>query len=260
MLLALPYLFPHFFKEATWTTGKQVLHTIVVIVVVGFVNYLLSPLLVDTTYSWRDMFWFQGITLAIAILPVTVFTLWKQNSLLKKFEQQAVVLEKKLKEKLDAEKQKAPSALPQEKKIDFPAITLTGDYQGEKIVLQPEELYYITAANNYIKVYFVKNASLHGKDSDEKTPVKPSYSIIRMTMKKAEETLEAWPVLFRCHRAYIINLDKVEHVEGNAQGYKIQLVNTEELVPVSRNLHGEFSDKLLAIRDNPVLSAPGIDI
>ena len=69
-------------------------------------------------------------------------------------------------------------------------------------------------------------------------------------MKKAEEALEIWRCFFRCHRAYIINLDKVEHVEGNAQGYKVRLINTEESIPVSRNLNNEFSDKLLAIRSN----------
>ena len=116
--------------------------------------------------------------------------------------------------------------------------------------MPPDDLYFIAAANNYIKVYFIKNASRPGKDGNEAVPGKPSYTIIRMTMKKAEEVLEAWPGFFRCHRAYIINLDKVEHVEGNAQGYKIRLVDTEELIPVSRNLNNEFSDKLLAIRNN----------
>ncbi len=254
-LYTLPVLFPHFFREDTWTTGKQIVHTIVVIVLVGLVNYLISPFLVDTTYSWRDMLWFQGITLAIALLPVSVFTLWKQNTLLKKFEQQAMVLEKRLQEKLDAEKKRDGFTVPSQKKIDLPAIELTGDYHGEKIVLQPEELYFITAANNYIKVYFVKNAHLRGKDGDNMAQLKLSYSIIRMTMKKAEETLEAWPVFFRCHRAYIINLDKVEHVEGNAQGYKIRLADMEEFMPVSRNLNSEFSDKLLAIRDHAAFPA-----
>ena len=236
-LILLPVFFPYFFKEEKWTTGKQILHTIVVIVLVGLVNYIFSPFLVDTNYSLRDMLWFQGITLAIALLPVSIFTLLKQNSLLKKFEQQAAVLEKKLKEKPEPVRQQAPPGLSPEIKNESPFIELTGDYQGEKIVLAPEDLYFIAAANNYIKVYFTKKEKI-------------SYSIIRMTLKKAEEALEAWPCFFRCHRAYIINLDKVEHVEGNAQGYKIRLVNSEESIPVSRNLNNEFSDKLLALRNN----------
>ncbi len=249
-LLVLPFLFPAFFSEDKWTTGKQIMHTIAIIILVGFVNYLVSPFLVDTNYSLRDMLWFQGITLAIALLPVSIYTLWKQNSLLKKFEQQAVALEKKLKEKLEADKIQEPGTVHSEKKTEFPAIELTGDYHGEKIIVEPQDLYFIAAANNYIKVYFTKNARLPGKNGNETGQLKPSYSIIRMTMKKAEEALEAWPGFFRCHRAYIINLDKVEHVEGNAQGYKVRLVNTEESIPVSRNLNNEFSDKLLAIRSN----------
>ena len=160
------------------------------------------------------------------------------------------MLEKKLKEKLEADKKQEPVDLQPEKKTEFPSIELTGDYQGEKIVLHPDDLYFITAANNYIKVYFIKDAGKNGNG----TQGKPSYSIIRMTMKKAEEALEIWPCFFRCHRAYIINLDKVEHVEGNAQGYKVRLINTEESIPVSRNLNNEFSDKLLAIRNNAGLA------
>ena len=264
-LILLPIFFPYFFKEDEWTTGKQIVHTTAVIVLVGLVNYLISPLLVDTNYSLHDLLWFQGITLAVALLPVSIFTLLKQNSLLKKFEQQAAVLEKKLKEKLEPDKKQEPPASSSEKKNESPFIELTGDYQGEKIELPPEDLYFIVAANNYIKVYFTKKARLPaparaGTVGNDARPTdssgraagqeKISYSIIRMTMKKAEEALEAWPCFFRCHRAYIINLDKVEHVEGNAQGYKIRLANTEESIPVSRNLNNEFSDKLLAIRNN----------
>ena len=236
-LATLPVFFPSFFKEDRWTTGKQIVHTTAVIVLVGLVNYLISPLLVDTNYSLRDLLWFQGITLAVALLPVTIYTLLKQNSLLRKFEQQAALLEKKLQEKLDPDKKREPAASPREKKNELQVIELTGDYQGEKIVLPPQDLYFIAAANNYIKVFFVKNG-------------KVSYSIIRLTMKKAEEALEAWPDFFRCHRAYIINLDRVQHVEGNAQGYKLRLAGIEESIPVSRNLNNEFSDKLLAIRNN----------
>jgi hypothetical protein len=236
-LIILPLFFPSFFREDNWTTGKQILHITGVVILVGLVNYLVSPLLVDSGYSLRDLLWFQGITLAVALLPVIFFTLLTQNSLLKKFEQQAAELEKKLQEKLNpGKKEELPSSLPG-KKNEVSVIELTGDYHGEKIVLPPEELYFIVAANNYVKVFFIKKEKI-------------SYSVIRMTMKKVEEALVAWPGFFRCHRAYIVNLDKVQHVEGNAQGYRIRLAGVEEPIPVSRNLNSEFSDKLLALRSN----------
>jgi DNA-binding LytR/AlgR family response regulator len=67
-------------------------------------------------------------------------------------------------------------------------------------------------------------------------------------MKKATETVAPYPVFFRCNRAYIVNLDKIEHGDGNAQGYKIKLQGTENLISVSRNINSEFSDRLLAFR------------
>jgi len=110
-----------------------------------------------------------------------------------------------------------------------------GDYQNEKVEVYVDDLHLVTSASNYIKVFHLQKEQL-------------VYSIIRSTLKKAEETLLEHPNFFKCHRAYIINLDKVVHVEGNAQGYKVRVAGHEELVPVSRNLNGEFSDKLLAFR------------
>jgi DNA-binding LytR/AlgR family response regulator len=49
-----------------------------------------------------------------------------------------------------------------------------------------------------------------------------------------EESTRHLPFLFRCHRAYIVNLDRVTNIGGNAQGYRLSLSNNPEVVPVSR--------------------------
>lgn len=220
-------LFPHYFKEENWTTGRHILVTMLTVLVVGIVNYSLSPLFLQTSYSIYNMLWFQGMTVTLALLPVTIYILLAQNRLLKKFEQQAAQLELKLQEKLG-------NALPEQEATNI-QFELTGDNQQEQLTLSLDEFYYIQAANNYIKIYFRKKDSI-------------VYTIVRMTMKRAEETLHPWHGLFRCHRAYIVNLDKVQHVEGNAQGYKLILQGAEEAVPVSRSLNSELSDRLLAVR------------
>lgn len=235
--LVLPWIFSSYFNEERWTTGRQILLIAGNVVLVGLVNYLISPLIVSSNFSLRSLLWSQGVTLMVSLLPITIYTLVKQNILLRRFQQQASHLEKKLQDKLDPDRKQDPPHPTPEKKNESSVIELIGDYQGEKIILPPHELYLIAAANNYVKVYFTKNNKL-------------SYSIIRMTMKKAEEALQPWPDFFRCHRAYIINLDKVQHVEGNAQGYKVRMDGLEEAIPVSRSLNNEFSDKLLAIRNN----------
>lgn len=46
-----------------------------------------------------------------------------------------------------------------------------------------------------------------------------------------------------------VDENSVRKISGhNAQGYKIKLQGTEDLIPVSRNLNSEFSDRLLAFR------------
>lgn len=225
-----PICLPSTFTESLWTTGRQIIFTVAVIFFVGVVNFLVSPLLVDSTLSLRDAIWFQGITLSIGLLPVSIFILLRQNQLLKKFSSQAEVIEKKLQEKHEKTVIIHEPVENQSNKILF-----TGDYQNEKVEVYPDDLYLITSASNYIKLFHLQKETL-------------IYSIIRSTLKKAEETVLTHPTFFKCHRAYIINLDKVVHVEGNAQGYKVRIQGYEELIPVSRNLNNEFSDKLLAYR------------
>ena len=224
-----PVFFPAFFTESTWTTGKQILITAAIVFIVGLCNYLISPFLVDTKWNVQSALWFQGITLAISFLPVTVYILSKQNRLLRKFSQQAEKIDRKLQHSLEEKgKQEREEAIPQK-------IVLHGDYQNERIEVLADHLFLVSSASNYIKVFHLQKTLL-------------VHSIIRSTLRKAEESLSTHPNFFKCHRAFIVNLDKVIHIEGNAQGYRIKIDGYDELIPVSRNLSSEFSDKLLAFR------------
>lgn len=228
----LPVLFPSVFDEAKWNTGKHILLVSGSVFFVGLVNYLLSPLLVDSDLSFGSAIWFQGITLAIALIPVTMFIVFQQNRLLRKFSEQAKLIERKLKEKQAVS---PTNESIDEKKTVSNKIILVGDYQDEKAELYIDDLYFITTAGNYLKLYHLEKERL-------------VYSLLRSTLKKAEPEIFNYPVFFKCHRAYIVNLDKVEHIEGNAQGYRLRIKGYDELVPVSRNLNAEFSDRLLAFR------------
>ncbi len=250
----IPKLFAGTFHEDNWTTGKQILFTSAIVFFVGFVNYLVSPYLVDTDFNFKNLVWFQGITLAIGIIPVSIFFLVRQNQLLKTFRTEAELIEsqllhrnnfirdealeigKKLTEKKawpEQEVEAAKEALPTEGKI-----ILFGEYQNERVEVYIDDLHLVGSASNYIKLFYTNKEKL-------------IYSIIRQTLKKAEETILKYPNFFKCHRAFIINLDKVIHVEGNAQGYKVRIEGYDELIPVSRNLNKEFSDKLLSHRSIP---------
>jgi low affinity Fe/Cu permease len=230
----LHFFFPELFSEEKWTTGKQIVDMGAIVMLVGLVNYLVSPLLFDVSLTWGNLFYYQGIAISVGLLPIIIYTLYIQNRRLQQFKQEAAALQKKLEEKKENEQHanQNPAAAANE------VVTFESDNTAEKKTIDTANLFYIEAASNYIKIFFEQKGKL-------------TYFIVRMTMKKAAETVYPHAVFFRCHRAYIVNLDKIEEVEGNAQGYKLKMPGTEELIPVSRNLNNEFSDRLLAFRKQP---------
>jgi low affinity Fe/Cu permease len=227
----LNFLFPNLFSEKNWTVGKQILHMGSVVIMVGLVNYLISPLLFDIKLTWKDVFRYQGIAISVGLLPIIIYTLYIQNHWLHQFKKDAATLQKKLEEKRVHEQPVSQTPVS----ASAETITFEGDNQAEKKTIEVGQLFYIEAASNYIKLFFEQKGKLN-------------YSIVRMTMKRAAETVYPYSVFFRCHRAYIVNLDKIEQVQGNAQGYKLKMQGSEDLIPVSRNLNSEFSDRLLAFR------------
>lgn len=229
----LNFFFPQIFSEKKWTTGKQIINMAAIVVLVGLVNYLISPLLFSTKLTWKNVFYYQGIAISIGLLPIVIYTLYVQNHWLHQFKQETATLQKKLEEKRGNEQPGNQNQTPASAANEV--ITFESDNQTEKKIIDAGQLFYIEAASNYIKIFFEQKGKL-------------TYSIVRMTMKKATETVTPYAVFFRCHRAYIVNLDKIEQVDGNAQGYKIKLQDTDDLIPVSRNLNSEFSDRLLAFR------------
>jgi len=229
--LFLHFFFPQIFSEEKWTTGKQIINVLAVVVLVGLTNYLIAHFLFDLNLTWKNLFFYQGIALSVGLLPIIIYTLYIQNHRLQQFKNEAATLQKKLEGKREHEQMVSKSVEAASGEV----ITFENDNQTEKKTIDAERLVYIESASNYIKIYFEQKGEL-------------SYAIVRMTMKKAAEAVNPNAVFFRCHRAYIVNLDKIEHVDGNAQGYKLKLQGAPDLIPVSRNLNSEFSDRLLEFR------------
>ena len=111
------------------------------------------------------------------------------------------------------------------------SVSLIGDNQNESFSILPADLLYLEAADNYVRIFYQKNGAV-------------ADVLLRSTLKKMEQQLAGYPQLFRCHRTYIVHLDQVERVSGNAQGYKLHLKNCSALVPVSRSLNAEIDKRL----------------
>lgn len=107
-------------------------------------------------------------------------------------------------------------------------IIVEGQTKENAIELSSESFLFAKAAGNYVEFYSQMNGDLR-KD------------LQRITMAKLEDLFmkNEFPAL-KTHRGYIINLKKVLHFEGNAQGYSLDFGAGIEKVPVSRKQIPDF--------------------
>ncbi len=98
-------------------------------------------------------------------------------------------------------------------------ITLFDNSGSLKLSLNQDNLYYIESDDNYIKVWY----------TDSKEELK--QYILRCRLKTVEEDFKGSP-LVRCHRKYIVNLNKVSMLRKESDGYVLDLQN-EAIPPIS---------------------------
>ena len=216
-LIALPKILPKWFRESQWTVGKELLMMMWQILSISAANAVLTNKLYGWPLSIKNLFLFLGYTSAVGIFPVVILVLLKYITLLKRHQKAATLIEAEL-------------PAPQTSEHGTIFVKLLGDYH-EVLEVPANNILYISTADNYIQVFYLKDNSV-------------ASSFLRSTMKKAELSLSNFQQFFRCHRTYMVNLQNVQHISGNAQGLKIHLRGASEVIPVSRSLNNELKLQL----------------
>ena len=100
-------------------------------------------------------------------------------------------------------------------------LTLTGT-TNESVTLQIIHLLYIEAVGNYVKVSHLRNDQVR-------------TDMLRATMKQMEESLQGYPMIVRCHRAFLVNLSQVEQITSHSGSTQLLIKHCHESLPVSRS-------------------------
>ena len=106
-------------------------------------------------------------------------------------------------------------------------VTIETEVKSEKFVFEINSFIYAKAEGNYAEIFLKK------EDKVQKL-------IKRIPIKNLETQLSAFPFIIKTHRSVLLNLNYIEKVTGNAQGYKVQLKDSSDTVPVSRNFIQSF--------------------
>lgn len=213
----LPWILPSCFDEKRWTLARECIFSTLILLTSGVL--LLLYLQHCTEPSATAVMHPASTVYAIAIPAMLIWNTARFFHLNRKFTLQAVSI----------------NALMHHKKRNstFPDATVEFRTSGKQsaLTLTVREILYIER-----KVADVYVVSIHeGILRREK---------ITDSLKHAREKLGRHTAFYRCHRDWIINLDQVREVAGNAQGLRLCLHGAEEKVPVASNLREEIVVRL----------------
>lgn len=105
---------------------------------------------------------------------------------------------------------------------------------NESVSLDITNLLYIEAVGNYVKVCQLL-------DGNVKT------DMLRATSKQMEENLQAYPLIVRCHRAFLVNLVQVEQIVSNSRTMQLVMKHSHDAIPVSRSNMSQIKEAIRGI-------------
>lgn len=186
-------------KEQNWKVWNEIILYIIHFITISIAIHFLSFYVMEKEMTFAGISKSIFTTTLIGLIPVSIFVINEQKKLFKKhFE-----LANKITDYGNDSEMKSTSE----------QINIEG--QSHAI----SDLLYFESNKNYLNIYLVNGQMF----------------TIRLTIKEMENLLALHTQFIRCHRAYIVNANKITKVEGNAQGLKLFFSEKSSFVPVSRS-------------------------
>jgi LytTr DNA-binding domain len=238
-LFGLPKLMPRFFPTEHCDLNKFILLILISALIASLgiycsVNYFVG---VENTGTWfiEYMFGFAVPCLFFLILPFTLVFLAVFNAFKAPKEPSVTHLAEtgtgEIVEENDviySEDMRFKDAdLPEQKKSIPLHFGENTNRKGVDIYL--DKLYYISSDGNYVEVFFENEQGIQAR------------VLLRNSLKTIEEELMSnteLPLL-RCHKSFIVNMEKVLELRGNSKIAHLILKDIDKPIPVSRQ---KFAD------------------
>ncbi len=191
---------PFLFKEKTWATF--IIRMLTEFLAIAFFTFLYYNILGD----FHDWYFgsFMSFVFNISLMSIIPFALIFLYSNYKHSENAYNLLE--LQPKLELSKK---------------YIHLQSYNKKEQLAITLNDLLFIEAQDNYVLVYYLERGNV-------------KKQLLRATMKDVETNLKE-DFVMRCHRSFIVNINKVEKVSKEGHYMKLFLPHIEDAIPVSRS-------------------------
>ena len=197
----LPMSSPNYFKEENWTVGREISFLTLTVTLIALFNVIYSKFIFSIESYGYALFSMVGYTFILGIFPTVGIVLSNYIYYLKQYS-------------------KPPQPSYVSEQIQVSELLLIAENEKDTMKLSTLNLLYIESSDNYSTLVLMKDEQLFKE-------------IIRSSLTRLEGQIQIKSIV-RCHRSFIVNLDKVIKVSGNAQGFKLHLEGTDFMVPVAR--------------------------
>lgn len=186
-------------------------------------HFLLSDRLVGNRLSWGN--YFETLVI-IAFCSFAIGLYWRfrfRSRYLSAELDEARLLNEQLQKRQTVAGSEQPSS----------KVKLTGT-TSETVALPISDLLYIESVGNYVKIYWL---------CDDKVRA----DMIRATSRQMEDELRDYPMIVRCHRAFLVNLTQVEQVVSKSGSMQLFIKHSHDTLPVSRSNMSHVKDVLVML-------------
>ncbi|MGB5436965.1 MAG: LytTR family DNA-binding domain-containing protein [Maribacter sp.] len=188
-----------------WNVLKEILFLSSFLMLVGIGQFLIRDVIYDNPNNWSWTYLIEEIrnTFLVGILFVAILVPLNFSHLYRKNQNRASFLS------------------PRTKKSENSQIYIVTDVKSDDFNLDITHFLYAKADRNYAEIFMQTDAGIDKK-------------LKRISIKNLESQLDRFGNIIRTHRSYMVNLNHIVKINGNAQGYKLDLNASEGTVPVSR--------------------------
>jgi len=109
--------------------------------------------------------------------------------------------------------------------------SITAENGQLALQLKSDEILWAQSDGNYLEIFYLEGGQNVKKE------------LIRNRLKNLAEQLPN-ETFFHCHKSYLINLNHIQKVQGNARNFEVVLRHGNISIPVARSKSSELKEKM----------------
>ena len=214
-----------------WNVLKQIILLVCIVSSISLFNWLYNAWLFGQQNEHSQLFNVMFYTFTVSVFPISAYLYFDEKRLTALNKRLATKVQKYFMRYSDTEDENASEI---NQKLINPKIVVKGENQNEKLDINLKNLLCIRAEGNYTMVYY----------KNQKRKVKKV--LFRSSLRNMEEQfLEYSEYIMRCHKSYVINLQNIVGVSGNARSLFAEISGIDFQVPISRTNVNNIRSKVV---------------